>query len=343
MNTGPAGNGGHLGDPCVRLSQVGNSDIFAHIWHLKPISMAVVIHIGVGKTATTTLQRAVFGRHSQLNCIGKPLHSYPDYGWAYNQLTDTEPHAVEWRKLSQHFAEQCATNKRSVIFSEERFGYDAAYNGILAERLHKLFPNGQIVITTRSQYTFLPSYYAAHGVILKEAPLPHRGRTVSFDNWFEHCFKYPRTTTLRQLQYDTICKSYESVFGPERVHCLCFEELNRDRAKYIEKWCGILDIDEGEFAELLSGRSEMARPSSRQIAYNRFRDSRLGAVAVLARPFHRVLMPIRKKFEAAGAPIEIKLNADQREAVFEMFASQNVALAKRKRLDLAECGYPMRA
>ena len=50
----------------------------------------VVIHIGANKTASTTLQRALFRRHASIHYMGEDAHGYDGYRSVVNSMVNDD-------------------------------------------------------------------------------------------------------------------------------------------------------------------------------------------------------------------------------------------------------------
>lgn len=310
----------------------------------EPEAHDVVFHVGVGKTATTTMQKAVFARSPNIHCIGRPNHRTARYERVYHDLTVAEPREVDWSFLEDFFSEALETARnraQMVVLSDETLVASASYQQILAERLLRACPNSKIVLTIRSQLDLIPSFYKNHGRRVKAAPSTVSGRLIPFDDWFEFAISRPQDTYLKFLKYDQMSRCYEDVFGAENVHHVCYEALNAAPAEFGFQWGKLLRIDGAEILRLIEGKRENPSVSERRIAYDQIRDTRLGSLAAKLVPFRRQLGPLKDWIVSQGGEATVRLSSSQIHALSEMFASQNANLAARHGLELARFGYPL--
>ena len=303
-----------------------------------------IFHVGVGKTATTTLQNAVFGRSCNIQCVGRPNHLTADYRRVFQNLTVAEPHMVEWSFLEDFFQEAIETSRtdgRILVLSDETLMGAAPFQQLLAERLYRVCPAAKVVLTIRAQPDIIVSYYQNHGRHVKGMPRSIEGQLVDFDEWLEFALSRPQDTFLRLLNYDRQSTCYEVVFGKENVHPICYEPLLTATEDFAAQWARLLKIDAAEILQLLSGSQENKSVTDRRVTYDRWRDTVFGRIVSQLIPFRSFLGPLKDRFLSKGASASIDLRPSQRFAIAEMFASENAKLAERHGLDLATYGYPM--
>ncbi len=303
-----------------------------------------IFHVGVGKTATTTLQNAVFGRSPHIHCIGRPNHLTTDYVRVFQNLTAAEPHMVEWSFLEDFFQSAIETSRaegKILVLSDETLMGSAPFQQLLAERLYRVCPTAKVVITIRAQPDIIVSYYQNHGRLMKGVPRSIEGLLVEFDDWLEFALERPQDTFLRLLNYDRQCTCYEVVFGSENVHAICYEPLITAKQDFAAQWARLLKIDAAEMLQLLSDKKENTGVTSRRVTYDGLRDTTFGKIVSHMVPFRRYLGPLKDRFVSRGPAAEIDLRPEQRHAIAEMFAPENARLAERHGLDLAVLGYPM--
>ena len=122
------------------------------------LSMKLLIHIGYHKTATTWLQKNLFGNSALPYSNIEPGRSILE--------NIIKPHEFGFdlescRKLIYSHVHECRSGKTIFVISRERLsgspfsgGYDS---GIIARRLHRIAPYAKILIVIREQKTNVES------------------------------------------------------------------------------------------------------------------------------------------------------------------------------------------
>jgi hypothetical protein len=185
--------------------------------------MKIVLHVGMNKTATTTLQREVFPRLPDLRAVGfKHPGEDPDspLSVAVRQVTrdDYAPGLLR-RRLEEKAAEE----ERPLLLSEERYTstlWHSSWEQTVrtADRLAAELPEARILITVRNPADLLVSSYAQY---LRE------GGTGSWR-------RFVLRSDLRTYDAAAVCRLYEERFPCVRV--LLYEdmgELDRFAARLV--------------------------------------------------------------------------------------------------------------
>ncbi len=301
-----------------------------------------VIHIGANKTASTTLQRALFSHHSGLHYMGEDGAGYEDYKEIVNSMVaddDLYYPAERCRDLFQRHYSQ--VSDQTFLYSNEDV-MTSRIPVLCAKRLKSLIPDAKVLLVIRNQNTAIPSFYANHGAFLKPAPPRYFRRHVSFDDWLSFQAMFPKYGALASFFYNRLVSVYADLFGAENVHILLFEELLEDKKSFIEKLCRVLDIDVDEAIKLLGERHERQRITSRMLAYNRFRTWFFWGVPFLNyMPGGDRMADRFQRFIESGSSAKIEMTTIWREKLFELYAEDNSALVTTYDLPLGQYGYPV--
>lgn len=309
-----------------------------------------IVHIGMPGTATSSLQRNVFGRHKDLFSVGKP---YRDEEWSklMQNLINADDYDLEHVRLAQRFSEAskiAANEEKTLILSEELIS-SSPMQSVAAQRIKKYLPTSEILITIRNQYTAVISYYSNHGTSLKYVPGRWNGRHVSFDEWFEFSANNILSLTFplnlgffRRIRYFHFADIYTKLFGPNRVHILLYEDLVHDTEKFATQLVDILKIDPKETLKLLQEKRENPRDSGRRHQYHKLRSIFLPDVR-----FSKLMLggaALRRRIDEyldKGAGYVRDLKGEERAVIRGLFSEDNARLAERFCLDLAKYGYPL--
>ena len=301
-----------------------------------------IIHIGANKTASTTLQRALFRKHSGLHYVGEDAPGYESYAPIVNSMVSDDdlhfPFDACAKLFEKHRNEEM---EKTLLYSNEDV-MTSRIPAICARRLHTFLPDAEILLVVRNQYTAIPSFYANHGAFLKPAPPSYFNRYVSFEDWMKFQTMFIKYGALASFRYDKLLSVYAELFGEDRVHVLLFEEFVEDKQQFVRKLSQILNIDPDEAIKLLSVGHERKRYTGRMLAYNRFRTSFLWGVP-LSRylPFGQAASKLLHKFLNGGMPAKVVVPDELKQQIHEIYCEDNTMLAKKYNLPLERYGYPM--
>jgi Sulfotransferase family len=199
----------------------------------------LLIHIGYMKTASTWLQRYLFGDTATgfgwLQTNGdRP--GRPDRESPVRKLVSLSSLAVDTESLRDDFAGLVGSVEGTglvPVISSERLsgspfsgGHDSAE---IAERLVSVFPEARVLAVIREQESMIVSTYKHYVKV---------GGVVSLAQFID----LPRSSKLHvpwfQLdffEYDRLLRHYYDLFGAERVLVLAHEEFARDPASFVAK------------------------------------------------------------------------------------------------------------
>lgn len=213
----------------------------------------LMVHIGVPKSATTSLQFGAFPAHPDIRYLGKPFY---DEAFGYEgSLATAELSDSLWKQDEIEFDPVLARQRfergvrprmeegRLAVLSEEGLSHAGAADRVLvARRLAELCKGAEcsILLTVREQKRAL---FSLHQWYFARRLVP-----VSFEDWFRWCRSYSsyyghhNDFPLRQYSYAGLIKTYVDLFGRERVLVLPMEMLAREPQAFfsrLEKFAGI--------------------------------------------------------------------------------------------------------
>jgi hypothetical protein len=309
-----------------------------------------VIHIGLPKCASTTLQDRLFAAQQRFLYLGRIKNGYCDASTRelFERITfqdsldyDADVPAALLQSLRSKRAASAASAQRSVLVSAESLSVAGrADRRLIAERLHRLFAPAKVLIVVRSQPTMLQSLYLNH--------LRGSGQhLVSFEQWLGSTYGGVRFTDMHRvgLDYDALVRLYEDVFGAENVVVLPFEQIADENSPFVPTISALLEMPAAEVRACLKTNVENQRMSGRHLLALRFQD-RLPGETNLAR-LGRRLLPLSlyaaaRRFVVGGRRISSPALPERwRAEVAAVCGESNARLAKRRVLPLAELGYPI--
>lgn len=193
-----------------------------------------LLHIGFHKTGTTWLQSGLF-RSEPFNTAWDSMAIARTV-----ILTHTLDWCVEAVRADLERDRIAGTTKRAIdVMSWERLsgsphagGYDS---GVIADRLHQLFPDARVLIGVREQRSMIEALYRQYvrngGVATLHGYLHPRNPAEIPQFRFDH------------LEYDRLVRRYQELFGRDRVLVLPYERLRHDQLGFVDAICRFCEVD----------------------------------------------------------------------------------------------------
>jgi hypothetical protein len=240
-----------------------------------------VIHIGMPKTATKTLQWRLFSRHSEVYYLGRFDGPQFDQYLPHDCCRDNEvaklmrqiayqdifnPDIAVCLELVRTINERAAVKNQIPVWSWESYATDVlGKRRVRARNLKRVFGDATILMALRNPLVLLESAYFQHLKRDNVSPQLGRGhkpyyRTI--DQWLEDNFE---GEVLPHLQYGETAQAYAEQFGAENVHIFLFEELLADEDRFFRRVCDAMQIDANEGTTLIQGERDNERWTNRQI------------------------------------------------------------------------------
>ena len=300
--------------------------------------MATVIHVGLRKTGTTTLQEHVFPAIPDCVAATPESHPFRELSLNLRDAGDADYFEDTWRGFLADLQRRAST----VILSRE--GWSAPRDpwtgqetqARTAERLHALAAEAKILVVVRHQGTMLRSAYNQY---------VKTGGDARFDDWVATRFDFDF------LRYDTIVKCYQDLFGRERVKVMAYENLATDPHTFLGELLGF--VQPGAIAQqsdvVIPFENRSLGPLSRWTFRHtnrlfRRREHNPSPGVKLASRVRFVQQPMRR-FESMLLP-RVKRDLTKRdraviESLLPTFEEGNATLEGLCGLSLRELGYPL--
>jgi len=193
-----------------------------------PIKTSPLIHIGYHKTGTTWLQQHLFDRREAGYCT--PIQRSHILGVLVkpNQL-DFDAMTCRSR-LAPSLARESEKGLIPVVTCERLSGnpHSGGYDTWqIAHRLVDVFPEARVLIVIREQTSIILSCYKQY---------VKAGGTMPIETYLHppHDFKVPRFD-FQHFAYDRAIRLYQSLFGPERVLVLAYEQFQSNGAEFVKR------------------------------------------------------------------------------------------------------------
>ena len=299
----------------------------------------IIIHIGAGKTGTTSLQNNLFSRHKDIVNIGIP---YKNETVNLFNILNSSPYSLKYNKAKvKKILDRIDFNSGKVtVFSDERISSRASWNEELVKRLSENFKNAEILITIRNQFEAVLSNWKSHGRVLKPAPEPYNGQYIGVKEFLEYESKNSELSILERYSYYGTIKIFEKYF--KKVNILMFEEYIYEKDKFCEKISNILDLDKEEIKRLLYSSHENKGFTSEQIASQRVAIKLVKFIPIINKvPFINIVKWVVKFIIRIVSKKEINYTLEQRKIIETFFSEQNKLLEKEYKINLSYWGYPL--
>jgi hypothetical protein len=306
----------------------------------------VVLHIGLPKTGTTTLQKSVFPALPGVAYAGKRI---PGYGFATRALGEAigatisadsllaDPAAALADALAEMRA-QCGHS--TLVVSTESLAHPSARDlGLVADRLARAAPDARILVTLRAQQELVLSWYRSHGRFAQYLFTHKReGERIpahlSQRDWWSLVSREPRAGLLAMLDFDAVASCYERRFGG-RVTVLPLELLAADPAAYAARLGAALEVPASACTPLLAAPRENPGLSAREVRLSRLL-ARIGVGVDFLEHRERGAW---RRWLAQGPRADAALDTAIADALRERYAAGNARIAARSGLHLRALGY----
>lgn len=222
-----------------------------------------LIHIGLAKAASTTLQDGLFARQGRYAYLGKVHNKYVAAGVrhlveriCYQDSLDYDREGM--RSLVGALRRDMGVGERPLLVSDEQFSVDGkADRRLMAERLGDLFAPAKVLLVLRAQEALCQSWYLHF--------LRSSGRRpISFADWMDQTYGESLFSVQRVgLDYDKLVSTFEEVFGAGNVVMLPFELLRSGSPLVSERLASLLSVTPAWVAGALQHTSENPRQSKR--------------------------------------------------------------------------------
>lgn len=298
----------------------------------------IFIHIGANKTASTTLQRALFSQSSQLHYLGEDGENYESHRDTLNSIVNDDDIHYQPNQAEQLFNTAIASSVGlNFIYSNEDI-MTSRVPSLCAHRLHHLMPTAEIIMLIRNQNTAIPSWYANHGAFLRNVPSSHFHRYVAFDEWMNHCTTFINYSPLDGFFYYEIINLYASLFGKSKIHILMFEELTQNPDAFFKKLSNVLQIDYDTTLASVADKHERKRISQRQFRAHQNSKSLMGTLLnLLPAP----LQQLRQNYLTGGEALIVPVTDEWLAKIYTLYGESNTKLSEEYKLSLADHKYPL--
>lgn len=326
-----------------------------------PHSMSPLVHIGMPKTATKTLQWRLFAEHSEVFYLGR--FDGPHFGGRYGRFgacRDAEVFGImdaiaysgfaaadtgALRSRLEGYLGRENTSGRIPVWSWESYCTDSFENRRKrAQNLRDVWQEARILVTVRHPVGLLESAYLQQ--LKRDNVGAHykRGKAPFYkpiDDWVA---ANANGDVDDHLDYANTIRLYSDYFGIENVCVLVFEELKTDKVAFFRRLCSFMGINLDEALALVEDNVDNSRWTEQQ--FSRLRE--IHASPLRALRFRFAEKPQRRRLLAltdAGDPVNpgvsapVRIGDALRRMILEQTRDGNRWLEENFAIDLKQYGY----
>jgi hypothetical protein len=321
----------------------------------------IFFHVGFPKSASTTLQKQLFDKHSKINYLGvyptgnvgqdsdesntdtlfKKNYSLQEFHSCLTDLEGVEYYFSNIEKYFQNIVPLLSNDKINVFSNEGVVSVLFAHKDRAekAKRIKQFFPDAKIIIIIRSQLEIIKSQYRDHPFDPRN--LYSNQKNVTADEWVDRDFKNFDVSFLNSIDYYKVAKYYSDLFGHDNVGIFLFEEMVHDLGLFSKKISNFLNIDEGEARTLLIGKHENEGASKKLNDYRKIRAKIANFIPKKIKYsafFRRLDKQLFQKLKR-GKKQKINFKKETTEKIYAYYCENNKRLSKEYGLELEQYGY----
>lgn len=305
------------------------------------------LHIGVGKTATTTFQETFFYSHPQINYLGKSHRqgtAHADFRAAIRDLIYKDTIDYDPTVLAGLLQQKSHKTEGLNLYSNECIIDADKDRGTLIDRIKHTFGTCKIILTIREQRAFMRALYGHDNNKLKNLPRPCNGRFIGIEDWLEYkTFELEHQRGLLFLvHYDKLIAYLHNVFGKQNVGVFLFEEFVSDRTSYLQKMCAFLEVDYLPELDEEIGRTHFnPEVASRWLQKHLYMDrlKREGSFLSKNDSLLRLAGALYSNLHKQPAPPVFEIPPQWQKKLADLFRESNQNTSQRYNLPLARFGY----
>ena len=316
-------------------------------------SWPLCLHIGLSKTATTTLQKSLFRRHPQIRYLGQYVPSNVSMCCESEEVyrilrpilweTDEAIAYEHARTTLMPILQQAIERQQRLVASWEGLvSRSTEKNSEMLRRATRLFGGCKILLTLRNPLTRLPSEYLENlkgHFIKKNNSWMGRAPYITFDEWLSRAEVSGHFQSM--ISYCETIQQAVQILGREQVGVFLFEELQVNPISFYSKLCRFLEIDIDQGIELTANRHLHPRRTEGEIRYLQSLNSHIISrmvISLAGNSMRRKLLERKMDGMPATSP---EFPGTWREKIIQLTGPGHVWLSKMFQLPLKDFGYPL--
>jgi len=314
----------------------------------------ITVHIGMPKSASTTLQKYFSSKLKGVHYAGPENKS--EISDAFLDIIKKEDSYFDISEIDSTFKKLITPDKPLIMSSEFACSFlSPLSSGIpqskttICNRLHELVPQAKIMIVIRSQFDLHKSLYAQQ---LRNESDSLSFKKMSFDNWINKNIDLNSQhwqSVFELADYHTLIKLYQSKF--DRVKVFVFEEIIDDMEGFVNKDLReYLELAQNNIISPFVNNKENLRHNKFDImAENNINKAAQAFKTKLGDPFKSIPQRRKTKLVAnilrffnsfSSGKIETEYSDEQSQFLIDYYKESNEKTSKLIRKDLSKYGYP---
>jgi len=234
-----------------------------------------VVHVGLPKTGTTTLQAHLFPGHPGIEYLGKyvgrePELYHPDVHGLVRMLRTADETAAaspEAHAVLARFEAGAREAGRVVVLSDEgMISSGPRHRAAVARSVRALLGPCRILVVLRNPVDLAESLYIQK-MVWPQGSVPGALGSVhwrSIDDWLDEQRQAPGGGVLSNLDYAGAIHTLEGVFGRDAIGIFLLERLREDGEAYYRSLLEFLGVEVEIGLELVARKRENVRVTQRQ-------------------------------------------------------------------------------
>jgi hypothetical protein len=321
---------------------------------MSALEKGLLLHIGLPKTGTTTVQRSLFAHHSEIYYFGKDNESKFSKGcrspeiyeflkpllWDRSRPLDAD----KARRILQERILPKIEGDKFMIASWEALGNTGL--NIHTERMNRLlsvFGSLRIMMTIRNPLSWIPSLYLQNlsgNFIIRNRPWMGKLPYIDISEWFEKLTLSESSLNIIS-SYSRNIQAAVNLLGKENVGVFAFEELVENPDQYYSHFCEFIGIDVAQGLALTEEKHLHHRMTQNQIEFLKQMNSS---------KWNRFMLNLRKSPYRAqildakssdGIPAKVPLPPELKQTILEATRAGNRWIAENYHLPLEKYNYPL--
>lgn len=321
-----------------------------------------VLHVGLPKTATTSLQLSVYPNHSQISYMGKILK--PGGTGTPRDCSSVQTYAVLkpilWPKgPSSNGAEKSGQNLKSYFLGHEgQKTVLASWEGVgfmrpdafelLLNRLRTALPGARLLFCLRHPVTWLESMYlhALRENILTDLQTRQflNRLYLPIEDWMTNSIDIRGGQLRCLLGHALNIKNALRLLGPAQVGVAVFERLHDDAEGFYRDIAGFLEIDPEQTLSLAKNVHVNTRLSTAQLEFiqqsQHDSERQPGLRSISKNKLRQELLRLGRKCPESP-PARVRLDPSLRLKIEHELRPDYKRLQQDTGLDLEMFGYPL--
>lgn len=305
------------------------------------IQAGTILHIGMPKTATTAIQRNILDKFPDISNIGNPINvnDHDKKTIRYFLIHSSDEEFESFYDYIKNIINKMYRSNTCLALSLEGVSIgnlgpvpEERQNRLtIAYRLNSLFPEAEVLITTRDQVRFLKSFYLQ----------AYKAGNISmpFKKWIEQSYNNAGVCSAMDIcDYKELVDIYASVFGYNAVNIMPYESY-AENPEILIKW--LAERTGGTKEEYLNewhkGGWQNPRATNLEARLKRVVNSS-AAIQYLLKygPSSKAKQIVRK----ISRHIDIEYTEEIKDMLVSYYYDKNRNVENRFNLDLQKWGYP---